>query len=93
MGVHKAAEHESGYFEDDDEDDGDMRMRKGNASSAGGDRSGSDISYNNNNNNECDVTVSDCSEDVFYSEEECLSKYKHKEKGMFTITLTLNGMV
>lgn len=85
MGVHKAAEHESGYFEDDEEEDGDTRMRKGNTSSAGGDRSGSDISYNNNNNNnECDVTVSDCSEDVFYSEEECLSKYKHKDKGRFT---------
>lgn len=89
MGVHKATEHESGYFEDDEDDEGDMRMRKGNTSSAGGDRSGSDISYNNNNNNECDVTVSDCSEDVFYSEEECLSKYKNKEK----VNLTGQGRV
>lgn len=69
MGVHKTTEHESGYFEEDEEDDLDMKVKKESRVSSDG---GSDISFNNNRT--CDAAVSDCSEDIFFSEEECISK-------------------
>lgn len=65
MGIEKTTEHESGYFEDEEDDETEVRGRK--KQHSGGVRSESDLS---SNNNDCDVTVSDCSEDnVSYTEE------------------------
>lgn len=80
MGIEKTTEHESGYFEDEEDEEGDVRAKKACGSgSTRGERSVSELS---SNNNDCDVTVSDCSEDnIFYGEEELRKKgrmeFKH----------------
>lgn len=64
MGIEKTTEHESGYFEEDeDEDEG--RTKKED------ERSVSEVS---STNNDCDVTVSDCSEDNIYYPRRCRDK-------------------
>lgn len=78
MGIEKTTEHESGYFEDEEDDEGEVRGRK--KQHSGAVRSESDLS---SNNNDCDVTVSDCSEDNVSYNEKPRSKGKTLSKIKF----------
>lgn len=71
MGIEKTTEHESGYFEEEeDEEDDRVRSKKED------ERSVSEVS---SSNNDCEVTVSDCSEDNVYYPRKCRDRGKSKK--------------
>lgn len=79
MGIEKTTEHESGYFEEEEDidEDGDVRVKK-----QGDDRSVSEVS---SNNNECDVTISDCSEDSNYCGDRAKTRRHEKGRNFFIL--------
>lgn len=77
MGIEKTTEHESGYFEDEEDEEGSVRGKK--TCGSGSTRCERSVSELSSNNNDCDVTVSDCSEDnIFYGEQELRKKGRRK---------------